>query len=121
MFKPLPKILLALIFWGVFGYVVFYIDYPKSITQANFSQLIFFFLPLFLSLIFTISIFLNLLYSIFISSGMILLLLLKALDILNFVTVSLIIISLALLLSYFHKIRLLKKSGKSKLSPLKKL
>ena len=133
MVKLLPRIILALIFWGVFTYVIFNVAYPKSITDASFFQLIFFFVPLFLSLIFTLNIFLNFLHSFFISSGIILLLILKALNILNFVSATLTILTVYFFISYFSKtklkfkspelskIRLLKNSEKSKLQPLKKL
>jgi len=104
MLNLLPRVLLALIFWGMFTYVIFNVDYPKSITQANFFQLLSFFVPLFLSLIFSINIPVkNVFASTSISLGIIFLLLMKALDILNLVSFALTVIAVGLFLSYFKK------------------
>lgn len=100
----LIKIFKALFFWGVFGLVISQVPYPQNITQADFLQLSLFFIPLFLAILFTLNIFFN---NIFIagsaSLGIILLLILKALDSLNIITGSLIIVSVGLLISYFRK------------------
>jgi len=102
MVRLFLKILLSLIFWGVFIYVVFQIPYPESLTQASINQLLYFFIPLFLALIFTSNLLLkSILRSILISFGIILLLVLKALDSLNIVSALLTIIAVGLLISYF--------------------
>lgn len=106
MLKFLPKIIQALIFWGIFIYVVLQVPYPKSLTQATTFQLLSFFTPLFLALTFTLNLFLNSFFlSASVSLGIIFLLFLKALDTLNFVSAGLTIIAVGLLLSYFGKVR----------------
>ena len=101
------KILLNIItvlFWAIFIFVIFQVPYPESLTQANTTQLISFFIPLYLSLIFTLNIFLkNISISASLSLGLIFLLILKALDSLNLVTGLLILVSVYLLVSYFKK------------------
>lgn len=104
MSKIILKAFPPLFFWGIFAGVILTIPYPESFTQAKLDQLAFFFLPLFLALTFTLNIFLkNILQSFSISLGLIFLLILKALDSLNFVTGILILISVGLLSSYFKK------------------
>ena len=98
------EILLALIFWGVFAYVVLQIPYPNSLTQATPLQLLSFFTSLFLAITFTLNVFLTfLLLSIILALGIIFLLILKALDSLNLVTAILTLIAVGLLFSYFRK------------------
>src|SRR3989344_3894955 len=116
MTKLLLKFLQALIFWGVFGFVVLQVSYPNSLTQSSIFQLLSFFIPLFLALFFTINIFLRFIFfSALISLGVIFLLFLKALDSLNFISAGLTIIAVSLLLSYF------KKSSNISLTYLKKI
>lgn len=102
------KILPALIFWGIFIFVIFQVPYPESLTQATFFQILAFFIPLFLALTFTLSA--------TISLGIVFLLLLKSLNALNFVSVILIIVAVGLLLSYFKK-----EKGKHKLTYVSKI
>lgn len=117
--KILGKLIPALLFWTALAFVIFQIPYPESLAQAKVNQIIPFFASLFLSLIFTINIFLkNILSSSSISLGLILLLILKALDSLNIVTTVLILIAIVLLLSYFKKA---KKRNLSKLPKINKL
>lgn len=98
------KVAPALISWGIFLYVIFQVPYPKSLTQASPYQLFSFFASLFLATIFSINIFLkNFFSSASISLGIIFLLLLKALDALNFVSIGLIILAVILFLNYFKK------------------
>lgn len=104
MFKIITRITPALFFWGIFGYIILQVPYPQSITQASLFQLSTFFTTLFLAISFTLNIFLkNVLMSWSVSLGITLLLILKALDSLNLITGSLIIISVGLLISYFRK------------------
>lgn len=104
MFKIIQKIILGLLFWGGFIFVVLNVPYPDSLTQANLNQVIPFFASLFLVLLLTFNIFLkNIFISFSISLGVILFLILQALDSLNLVTGILIIISAGLLISYFKK------------------
>lgn len=115
----LIKIFKALFFWGVFGFVVLQIPYPESLTQANITQLLSFFIPLFLAIALTFNIFLkNIFITGSISLGIILLLILKALDSLNLITGVLVIISIGLLVSYFRK---LKRKNLTKLPKIPKL
>lgn len=113
MSKILPKIIPILIFWGIFIFIVLEAPYPKSLTQANFSQIGLFFVSLFLALIATFNIFLkNMFLSFSFSLGLIFLLILKALDSLNFVTATLIILAVGLLFSYFKRKKNLTKQTK---------
>lgn len=106
MLKLLSKSLPSLIFWGIFAYVVLQVPYPDTLTQANPKQLLFFFIPLFLAITLTLNAFLkNIFSSSSISLGSIFLLILKALDSLNLVTLSLTTIAVGLLVSYFRKIK----------------
>lgn len=119
MFKFLPKIILPLIFWGIFIYIIFNISYPNSLTEATFFQLLSFFLSLFLAIISTINIFLTLIISTIISLGLILLLILKGFGLLNIVTAILTLVAVGLLLSYFRNINSKGISFKSQIPKLK--
>lgn len=100
MIKSFSKIVIPIIFWSLFLYVVFNVPYPKSITEANFLQLMTFFTFLFLSLTVTFNLFLkNIFLSFLISIGIIFLLILKALDALNLVTVIITLLVILLLRS----------------------
>ncbi len=113
------KIMPAIIFWGVFIYIVLTIPYPQSLTQANMSQIIPFFAALYLAILLTLNIFLKrIILSASVTLGIILLLLLKALDSLNLVTGLLVIITIGLFASYFMKI---KKRGLTKSTKIPKL
>lgn len=115
------KVIPALFFWGIFIYVILQVPYPNSLTQASIPQLLYFFIPLFLSLIFTLNIFLkSILRSILISFGIIILLILKALDSLNLVSALLTIIAVGLLFSYFKKPVLTSGSNIPKLTRWRK-
>lgn len=109
----------ALIFWGIFIFVIFQVPYPNSLTQANLVQIFSFFIPLFLALTLTLNIFLkNTFVSASISLGIQSLLILKALDSLNLVTAVLTAISVGLLISYFRKVR---RKGLTNLPKISKL
>ena len=102
--EKILKILPALVLWGIFAYVIFNVPYPTSLTQANTWQTLFFFASLFLALTFTVNIFLKFLpFSATIAFGLILLLILKAIDTLNLATASLTLLAVYLFLSYFKK------------------
>lgn len=119
MGKIIFKILPALVFWGGFAYVVLHVPYPNSITAANYTQILPFFASLYLALVFTLNIlFRNILFSSSVCLGLILLLILKALDSLNIVTGILIVITTYLLAGYFRKA---KKRGPSTGSGFKNL
>lgn len=116
MFKVISKIFPAVLLWAIFAYVVSQVPYPQTLTQATSYQLFLFFIPLFLSLSLTINLFLgNIFSSSSISLGLIFLLILKALDSLNLVTATLILIAIGLLISYF------KKVGRKNLTKLPKI
>lgn len=100
----MSRIIPVLFFWGIFIFVVLKIPYPESLTQADFTQIGSFLIPLFLALILTFNIFLKNFYISFsIALGFVFLLILKALDSLGAVTGILVIISIGLLYSYFRK------------------
>ena len=118
MFK-LSRIFPPLFFWGIFILVIFQIPYPENLSQANILQILGFFIPFFLAVSLTINIFLkNIFLSSSLSLGIIFLLILKALDSLNLVTGTIIVIATVLLVSYFRKI---KKKGLTKLPKIPKL
>ncbi len=120
--RYITRLIPPIIFWGVLAYVILNVSYPDSLTQANFIQLILFFIPLLLACIFTIEIFLkNIFMSFSVSLGLIFLLILKSLDTLNLVTVTLVIISVGLLVSYFRKIKTKNLTKFPKISRLTKL
>lgn len=106
--KLFLKIIPALIFWGIWILVIFYVPYPESLTQASLWQILAFFIPLFLALTFTLSA--------PIALGIVFLTLLKALDALNFVSAALIITAVALLL----RVRLTSARKISKLTSLRR-
>ena len=122
MLKFIFKFLPALIFWGIFIYVVLQIPYPESLTQANYTQLLYFFIPLFLATILTLNLILkNILISTSISLGFIFLLFLKALGSLNLITGILTLIPFGLLISYFKKTKRHSLTNYSKIPKLTKL
>ncbi len=97
--------------------VLVYIPYPESLTSATPFQILIFFIPLFLALTFTLNLFFKFVFSsASISLGIVFLLLLKALDALNFVSAALTIVAVGLLLSYFKKER-----GKRHLTSVSKI
>lgn len=117
--KLFSKAIPILLFWGLFSYVILQIPYPDSLTQANFIQLIAFFIPGFLALALTINLLIkNLFSALSISLGLIFLLILKALDSLNLVTGILILTAVFLLVSYFRKV---KKRSMNRLPKIPKL
>lgn len=117
MSKTFLKIFSALIFWGGLILVLVYIPYPESLTSATPFQILIFFIPLFLALTFTLNLFFKFVFSsASISLGIVFLLLLKALNTLNFVSASLTIVAVGLLLSYFRK-----EKGKRHLTSVSKI
>lgn len=115
----LSRIFPALFLWGIFSLAIFQIPHPENLTQANILQILGFFMPFFLAVSLTINIFLkNMFSSSSISLGIIFLLILKALDSLNLVTGTIIVVATILLISYFRKI---KKKGLTKLPKIPKL
>lgn len=104
MSKIILKSIPALVFWGVFIFIVFNVPYPDSLAQANLEQMAPFFGSLFLAVALTFNIyFKNILMAFAIALCLIFLLILKALDSLSIVTGVLILISAGLLFSYFKK------------------
>lgn len=106
--KIFLKIFPVLIFVGVFIFVIFYVPYPESLTQASLWQILAFFIPLFLALTFTLSA--------PIALGIVFLALLKALDALNFVSAALVIAVVVLLM----RVRLTSSGKISKLTSLQR-
>ncbi len=112
----------VLFYWGIFIFTLLQIPYPQTLTQSDTKQLLLFFIPLSLALIFTFNLFLkNIFLSFSISLGLIFLLILKALDALNSVTSMLILIAVGLLVSYFYKTKRENLTNHSKIPKLTKL
>ncbi len=106
MVKLLSKMFLGLIFWVLFIYIVLTVPYPEKLSQASSWQVIYFFLPLFLALTFSLNLFTKFLpLSVSITLGLVIILILKALSILNIVTAVLVVLSVYLFASYFLKIK----------------
>lgn len=104
MVKFIPRVFLSLLFFGIWIFVIFNVEYPDSLIQASLTQTLAFFIPLFLAITFTINIFIkNILSATSISLGANLLLILQGLDTLNIVSASLVLIATYLLFSYFYK------------------
>jgi len=119
MSKIILKVIPALACWGIFAYVVLQIPYPETLTQANAIQIFPFFISLYLALLLTLNIFLkNILFSASVCLGLILLLILKALESLNIVTGILIAITTSLLASYFRKARRSRLTKATKITKL---
>lgn len=119
MVKVFIKLIPSVIFWGMFGYVLMQIPYPQSFSQASPIQLLYFFASLFLSITFTLNIFLNfILLSSSVTVGIILLLILRAMELLNIVTTIMVLIAVGLLFSYFRKIKKRKLTLSSKIPKL---
>lgn len=93
----LPTLFLTVIFWVVTGYIILYIP-PSSITI--YSLLITAFLSLFLTLSLLLA---NTRQGFLLSTGITIFLLLRYLKIANFLTLLLLISSLAMLEFYFRK------------------
>ncbi len=109
---------LAVISWAVFIMAVFQIPYPDSLAQANYFQVIGFFIPLLLALTFSLNIFLQfLIRSILISFTLIVLLILQALQSLNIITFALTAVAFGLLVSYFKK----QKNGTSGIRRIRRI
>lgn len=106
MSKIIKRIFPAIFFWGTVIFVVLKVPYPESLVEANLIHLALLFVSLYLALVFTFNTFLkNIFSSSSITLGLVLLLLLKALDSLNIITGALVIIAVGLFLSYFRKIK----------------
>lgn len=104
----------ALFFWIMLLFVIFTMEYPKSLTQATFFQLFIFFTPLYMALTLTINLIVkNILRCLIIAFGLIILLILRALDSLNLVTGILTILAVGLLVSYFRDFRITKPKLKN--------
>ncbi len=104
MAKFVLNVLLSLFFWGFFVWVIFNIEPPKSLTQANVLQLAYFYIPLFLAVTFTLNLLIKtILASSSLSLGIIFLLTLKAMGLFSFLYIGLTIIATLLLFSYFKK------------------
>ena len=122
MLQIFLKIIPALIFWGIFLYVIFQVPYPKTLKEANLIQLLSFFTPLFLALIFTLDLFLRFIFrSILISFTVIILLVLKDLDALGLIASGITLIVLILSLIYFKKTSLTSSLKIPKLTALRRI
>lgn len=106
------KKILPIIFFGSFlGLVVWFIQPPVSLTEASFFQAFLLFAPLFLLLTFIFNLFFNFfIRSLILSLGIILLLIFKSLDLLNFISSLLTISAVILLIISFKKPRMFQQS-----------
>lgn len=111
MSKYLKK-LLPIIFLGLcLGLVVWFTKPPASLTNTNIFQFLLFFIPLFFLLTFIFNLFFNFfLRSLILSLGIILLLIFKSLDLLNFVSSLLTILATILLIISFKKPKVFQQS-----------
>lgn len=123
MLPKVIKISLLLISWGIFGYTIFKVSYPESLTTAHPYQMAFFFFPLFIGISLLFSFKFNFFSSSAIGLGAIILLILKAFDSLNFATAILTIIATLLLFSSFRNKnqKIKSKSGLNKRTNRSKL
>lgn len=102
--KYLVKIIFAIFFWSIFILVIFNLPYPQDLEEANFLQISIFFSSLFLAILFTLKIvFKRFSAPALLTAGIILTLILKALDSLNLVTGIIVLTLVSLLISYFLK------------------
>lgn len=111
MFNLLKKILPIIFFGCLLGLVVWFTKPPASLTEASFLQAFLFFIPLFLLLTSIFNLFFNFFFrSLILSLGVILLLIFKSLDLLNFVSSLLTISAVILLIISFKKPKILKQA-----------
>lgn len=119
---PLKKIVPVLFFGTIFALVINQVTPPSSFTDLSFWQIPAFFLPLFFLLAFLLNSFLNFfLKSTVISLGIVILFILKGLDTLNPVSVTLTGIAVVLVVRSLRKPKgRLPQSNIPKLSHLKR-
>lgn len=104
MNMKIKKLFPVFLFGLIFTLVIWQVQPPKHLISINFFQIILFFVPLFLFLLFLINLFVQfLVWSMVISLGLIFLLILKALGSLNPVTLILILTAAGLFLKSFKK------------------
>lgn len=116
----IKSILPVFIFGVLFGVIVYSTQPPQTLTSGTFIQILLFFVPLFLFLMFLLNIFLQfLIRSFVISLGIILLLIFKSLDMLNLVTIVLTILATIFITISFKKTRA-EKAAKIQSLKLKK-
>jgi len=98
------KFLPVLIFGGIFAWVIFQVEPPKPVAEGNILSPILFFLSLFFFLTFFLNLFFQLfLRSLILSSGIIILLILQALNFLNPGSFILVVILTIVILKSFSK------------------
>lgn len=106
MIYLLPRVILALFFWIIFIFVIFKIDYPKSLVDATLLQLTYFFLSFSLAITLTVNLLIkNFKLAMLLTLGIDLILILKGLSSLNIITLVVVLMAVALLGSYFKKNR----------------
>lgn len=100
----LRKISLIIISLAILAWVLYFVEPPKSWPQASYFQILAFFLPLVAFFTFVANLFLNYLpRSFVVGLGLMMVVVLKAIDQLNAVTVSGILIVVAILVTVFKK------------------
>ncbi|MBI2022731.1 hypothetical protein HYS97_02700 [Candidatus Daviesbacteria bacterium] len=110
----LKRLLYAFVFGIVFFCVIFFVNPPKSWTQASYFQILIFFIPLLLFFTFFVNIFLNYLPRSFaISIGLLIIVVLQALGQLNYLYLIFIAFAISLLVWFIPKSRAKKKFPQS--------
>lgn len=102
--STLKKLIPVIFFAGIFALVLWQTQPPKNLTSATIFQILLFFIPLFLLLIFLLNIYFQFLVRSFvISLGIVLLLIFKSLETLNFVSGILTVAAIIFLVVSFKK------------------
>lgn len=100
----IKKIIPTLIFGVIFILVILNITPPQTFTTATIFQILLFFIPLLFFLTSALNLVFNFyLKSFVVSLGIILLLVLKALDFINILTIGITILAIVLLIKSFKK------------------
>lgn len=111
MSNIIKKILPIIFFSCLLGLLVWQIMPPASLTEASIFQFLLFFIPLFLLLTFIFNLYFSFfIRSLILSLGIILLLIFKSLDLLNFVSSLFTTVATILLVISFKKPETLEQS-----------
>jgi hypothetical protein len=113
--KRLVPILFYLLLWGI---VIYFIEPPRSWPEASSFQILAFFIPLTLALTFICDLFFNYFpHSFMASLGLLMMLVMYAINQLTFISAGIVILLTTLLIKIFPRVRLLPRI---KLTPLLK-
>ncbi len=116
--KFLRKLLPILFYGSIWGMVIYFVEPPASWPSATTTQILSFFIPLLLTVTFLINFILNYLPHSFIAAlGILLMLVLYAINQLTAITAGIIILITTLLIKIFPRVRL----PRLRLTPLLKI